>query len=65
MAMTWSPDSTQILAIEHSYEQLIMVLDPDGGSFRELGAAESQDWWWTNALLNGFDAGSWQRKASP
>lgn len=71
-ALVWSPDGTQLVAIEHSGDRRVLQLDPGGDrddgvdSWREQGwSVESDGWWMNQSLYNGFDAGTWQRVASP
>lgn len=63
--IAWSPDSTALLAIAR-YQRGTYLLDPDGGPARTLPwTVETPETWGVGGFLNGFDPGSWQRKASP
>ncbi len=63
--IAWSPDSTALLAIAR-YQRGTYLLDPDGGPARPLPwTIETPKSWGVSGFLNGFDPGSWQRKASP
>ena len=65
VGLSWSPDGTSLLDIEHSGERRAWLLDPTGGPARERAwFVESDGYWDQRNADNGFDPGSWQRQAT-
>jgi WD40-like Beta Propeller Repeat len=71
-ALVWSPDGTRLIAIEHSGDQRVLELDPNGANDDGIDAwhelpwtVETDSWWISQGRINGFDAGTWQRVVRP
>lgn len=64
--ISWSPDSEALLAIEHTGDQRMIVLDAAGGDPRYPSwKVEAPGWWEHFSVMNATDSGSWQRLAGP
>ena len=63
--IAWAPDSSRIFAIERAGPRQAYLLDPEGGDYETLPWHVETPQSWGLQGLNGFDLGSWQRKASP
>jgi len=64
--LSWSPDGSALLAIEHTGDQRLIVLDPAGGPPQYPSwKVEVPGWWEHFSVMNATDFGSWQRLAGP
>lgn len=64
--LSWSPDGKALLAIEHTADQRLIVLDPAGGPEQYPSwKVEVPGWWEHFSVMNATDFGSWQRLAGP